>query len=378
MRNLKDYIAKGGPSESGGYGGHVWKNCYFGPRPGTNQWQGGDGFMCKSTRVGSILDECEIRNSTDDAYNVHGYWGYIQSVSGNGVTYSSGVPSGLAAGDSGRFFDYDNGALLGGAKVVSKNGNTVLFDRAVSYFARGITVWPQHECAGWVVKNSSIHDCYQRVFLQGGSGTFSGNRLERNGSGISIYSNVRSGNEGALSRSISIADNVFTGVAPAPHFSVIEADFTAGKTATGKAFSRISISGNTFNNPSERAISVNLADTVSIVDNTINNPFAYTATARPGDGRYSQPIHLASCAKMGLSCNRLTDPAGYAKMHAISRSTLVGVDGDAAGLDLSPCTISVQDRPMVRPKPSADARHDLRGRILPGHLDPTSFRQPWF
>jgi hypothetical protein len=365
LRNLKNHIAKGGPSESGGYGGHLWKSCYFGPRPGTNQWQGGDGFMCKATRVGSILDDCEILNTTDDAYNVHGYWGYIGSVSGSGVIYSSGVPSDLAAGDTGRFFDYNSGAFLGGAKVVSRNGNTVIFDKAASDFSGGITVWPQHECAGWTVKNCFIHDCYQRVFLQGGTGAFSGNRLARNGSNVSIYSAVRSGNEGALYRSISITGNFFTDVAPAPHFSVIEAGFNAGKTAVGKAFSRISISGNTFNNASERAISVSLADTVSIDDNTINNPFAYTAMAKPGDVRYYQPVQLASCAKMKVSCNRLNDPAGYAKVSAATRSALVGVNGDVAGLDLSPCTNSVPERPIVRPQPSEKTRHDLRGRIIP-------------
>ena len=365
LRNLRNYIAKGGLSESGGYGGHLWKNCYFGPRPGTNQWQGGDGFMCNATGVGSILDSCEILNATDDAYNVHGYWGYIRSVSGNSVTYSSGVPSDLATGDTGHFFEYNNGAFLGSAKVVSKNGNAVLFDKVASNFAGGITVWPQHECTGWVVKNCSIHDCYQRVFLEGGSGTFSGNRLARNGSNVSIYSDVHSGNEGALYRSITISNNIFTDVAPAPHFSVIEAGFNSGNTATGKAFSRISISENTFNNASERAISISLADTVSINNNTINNPFSYTSIAKPGDARYYQPVQLASCTKMKIFCNQLIDPAGNTKVNAVTQSNLVGMNGDITGLDISACTDVILERPMGRIKPSYEARYDLRGRNIP-------------
>lgn len=34
------YIPKGGVVEQGGGGGHLWKDCYFGPRPGSCHWQG--------------------------------------------------------------------------------------------------------------------------------------------------------------------------------------------------------------------------------------------------------------------------------------------------------------------------------------------------
>ena len=45
LHGVSVYVAKGGPSESGGDGAHLWKDCYFGPRPGTNQWKGADGYL---------------------------------------------------------------------------------------------------------------------------------------------------------------------------------------------------------------------------------------------------------------------------------------------------------------------------------------------
>ena len=73
------YVAKGGPSESGGDGAHLWKDCYFGPRPGTSQWKGADGYLCRSTRYGSTLDNVTIRHTADDLQNFHGIWGKVKN-----------------------------------------------------------------------------------------------------------------------------------------------------------------------------------------------------------------------------------------------------------------------------------------------------------
>lgn len=58
------YVAKGGPSESGGDGTHLWKDCYFGPRPGvTGVERRQSGFLCRSTRHGCTLDNVTIRHT---------------------------------------------------------------------------------------------------------------------------------------------------------------------------------------------------------------------------------------------------------------------------------------------------------------------------
>ncbi len=36
LHGVTVYVAKGGPSESGGDGADLWKDDYFGPRPGTS------------------------------------------------------------------------------------------------------------------------------------------------------------------------------------------------------------------------------------------------------------------------------------------------------------------------------------------------------
>ncbi len=74
LHGVSVYVAKGGPSESGGDGAHLWKDCYFGPRPGTSQWKGADGFLCRSTRYGCVMDNVTIRHTADDLQNFHGIW----------------------------------------------------------------------------------------------------------------------------------------------------------------------------------------------------------------------------------------------------------------------------------------------------------------
>jgi hypothetical protein len=86
LHGVSVYVAKGGPSESGGDGAHLWKDCYFGPRPGTSQWKGADGFLCRSTRYGCVMDNVTIRHTADDLQNFHGIWGKVKSVSGKQVT----------------------------------------------------------------------------------------------------------------------------------------------------------------------------------------------------------------------------------------------------------------------------------------------------
>jgi len=64
---LRNYITKGMPREFGG-GGHLWKDCYFGPRPGTCQWQGSDGFLSGCMERGSTYDGVTMMYTTDDLF----------------------------------------------------------------------------------------------------------------------------------------------------------------------------------------------------------------------------------------------------------------------------------------------------------------------
>lgn len=68
------YVDKGGAVENGGDGAPLWKDCYLGPQPGTNQWKGADGFLSRSLRHGSTFDHVTLRHPGDDLANFHGIW----------------------------------------------------------------------------------------------------------------------------------------------------------------------------------------------------------------------------------------------------------------------------------------------------------------
>lgn len=82
------YLFQRAGAEWGGEGGHLWKNCTFGPRPGTSQWQGAEGFMFCATRYGTTLDGIVMRHTGDDVANFHGYWGHVESCTGSRLTFA--------------------------------------------------------------------------------------------------------------------------------------------------------------------------------------------------------------------------------------------------------------------------------------------------
>lgn len=93
MREIKVYVPKGGFNETGGEDGHLWTRCTLGPRPGTSQWQGGDGSRFNATHRGTM-----------------------------------GAPA-----------------------VKSIDGETVALDRPAEAFAETLAEWEDHQCAGWTI-----------------------------------------------------------------------------------------------------------------------------------------------------------------------------------------------------------------------------------
>jgi hypothetical protein len=90
MYGVNVYVAKALGAEWYGAGNHLWKDCYFGPRPGTSQWQGGDGFMFCGTGRGPTLDHVTMLHTTDDMANFHGYWTEAIAAAGNQLTFTLG------------------------------------------------------------------------------------------------------------------------------------------------------------------------------------------------------------------------------------------------------------------------------------------------
>jgi hypothetical protein len=361
LHGVSVYVAKGGPSESGGDGAHLWKDCYFGPRPGTSQWKGADGFLCRSTRHGATLDNVTIRHTADDLQNFHGIWAKVQSVSGREVTLEPN-PSlrptldNARPGDRLRFIHRRTGILLGEAKLIAHQGGRLTLDREAAPFAEGQASWPEHECAGWVVQNCRWEDNFQRFLIMSGPGTVRGCTFVRMGSNLSL--NTGMGLVGGIPSDISILDNEFIDVNPRPRGAAIDA---YAHNAQGKkgvpAIERLVIRGNTFTRTGGPALNlIGIAES-RIEGNRIAAPVQATLLARPQEAADRQAILLRQSSDVGLAGNTLSDPAQATLPDATSGSALVGlVESQRITLDGTPLTSPPKEPFKAKPAPTPGAK----------------------
>jgi hypothetical protein len=274
MDGLTVHVSKGGGAEWGGRGGHLWKNCYFGPRPGTSQWQGAEGFLFSATGHGTTLDHVTIRHTADDTVNCHGYWGMIESLAGNRIAFGKSgefdrtVMKDAAVGDGLLFHDKTSGRYLGAATVTGIDGRTFMLDRPVDVFTNAIVEFPGHACAGWTIQNCEWQDNYQRLLVQSGPGTVRNCSFARQGSSLELNS-VMPYVEGGIPRDITIANNIFADVAPLPHGSAINVYAHTFLRANAPALRNIQVVGNHFSGCAERAISLDSVEGGLIVSNRI-------------------------------------------------------------------------------------------------------------
>jgi hypothetical protein len=325
------YVAKGGPSESGGDGAHLWKDCYFGPRPGTSQWKGADGFLCRSTRYGSTLDNVTIRHTADDLQNFHGIWGKVKAVSGKHVLLETNASlrptlNNARPGDRLRFIHCKTGALLGEAKLTALKDFQLTLDQDAAPFSEAQAEWLDHECAGWVVQNCRWEDNFQRLLIMSGPGTVRGCTFTRMGSNISL--NTGMGLVGGIPSDVTIADNNFVDVGPRPHSSVIDA---RAHNAQGKdgipPIERLVITGNTFTRSGGPAMNLIGIKDSRIANNRIDSSVRATVIARPSDVSDRQAIMLRHSTGVEVKGNTLSDPEHHTESDTVSQSRLLGLKG---------------------------------------------------
>ncbi|MDH4475880.1 MAG: right-handed parallel beta-helix repeat-containing protein [Verrucomicrobiaceae bacterium] len=330
LHSVRVYVAKGGPSESGGDAAHLWKDCYFGPRPGTSQWKGADGFLCRSTRYGCVMDNVTIRHTADDLQNFHGIWGKVKSVSGKQVTLETNgslLPTlrNARAGDRLRFIHRKNGALLGEAKLISHHDYQLTLDQDATPFAEGQAEWLDHECAGWVVQNCRWEDNFQRLLIMSGPGLVRGCTFTRMGSNISL--NTGMGLVGGIPSDITLTDNTFIDVSSRPHQPAIEAHAHNAQGGFGTPpIERLIITGNTFTRSGGPAMNLIGIQDSRIENNVINSPVRATLLARPNDEADRQAILLRHSTRVTLKGNTLTDPEGHTRPDATSGSRVLGLN----------------------------------------------------
>ena len=250
MDGLRIFVAKGWGAEWGGEGGHLWKDCYIGPRPGTSQWQGGEGFMFCATRIGTTLDNVTIRHTTDDVANFHGYWGHVEKIEGDRITLAKSdefrrtVRRDLRPGDHLRLRDKDTGEVKGEFTVGKVEETTVTVDREAGGMENVLVEWPDHACAGWSVRRCHFEDNYQRLLIQSGPGRVEDCVFLRQGCGIELNSDLPYV-EGGVPQGIAIVGNRFEDVNPRPQGAAVHLH---GHTYAGKVppMRDITIKGNTF------------------------------------------------------------------------------------------------------------------------------------
>lgn len=328
LHGVNVYVAKGGPSESGGDGAHLWKDCYFGPRPGTSQWKGADGFLCRSTRYGCVMDNVTIRHTADDLQNFHGIWGKVKSVSGKQVTLETNaslLPTlrNARPRDRLRFIDRKTGVFLGEAKLVSHYDFELTIDQDATPFAEAQAEWLDHECAGWVVQNCRWEDNCQRLLIMSGPGLVRGCTFIRMGSNISL--NTGMGLVGGIPSDITIADNVFIDVSPRPHRAAIDAMAHNARWEYGiPPIERLHITGNTFTRTGGPAMHLIGIHHSRIDGNRIDSPVRATAISRPQDAIRRQAIVLKQSQTVTVETNTLHDPGNHTSPDALSGSRMLG------------------------------------------------------
>ena len=304
---VRNHITKGCLREFGGGGGHLWKDCYFGPRPGTCHWQGSDGFLSGCMERGSTLEGCTMRHTTDDLINFNGLWGYVEKVSGRNITLHPDSHMPAQPGDVLNFFDKQTGAPLGTANVESATKLSLMLDRDATLWATAVAENPRWQNDGWEIRNCDFRDSYQRVLIQGGnSGTLRDCRFTRIGSGICLDSNFFTRNEGGICRRIRIENNVFEDMAIHPDGVTLQAGFQSlNHQASTPLLSDLTVRGNRFLNSGRRAIQFSLVSGGKISGNTFVNsgqPRVLTGKATAQDD--TQPVLFKQCADIVVKDNR--------------------------------------------------------------------------
>ncbi|MEY2599462.1 MAG: hypothetical protein RLZZ142_1721 [Verrucomicrobiota bacterium] len=314
MRGLRIHIAKGCPGEEGGEGGHLWTHCELGPRPGTSQWQGGDGFMFNATRRGTTLEHVRIEHSTDDPFNVHGYWSEVEKTQGREVAFVARKPfintptrpllkTSLQPGDRLRFYDKESGACVGSATALAFNGDTVTLDQSAEPFAHTLAEWPDHQCAGWTVRDCEFRDCYQRMVIKSGPGSVLNSRFIRMGKGIEL-SSVLPYVEGTVPRNIRIDGNRFEDVNSQPSGVPIRVYSHAFNRSAAPWLEDISITNNVFRLSGSVVIELKQVTGGLISGNRIER--AALAAANGAISAQEEPIRLINCRQIEVRNNWVT------------------------------------------------------------------------
>lgn len=268
VRNCRVYAAKACLSETGGYGGHRWIQCHFMARPGTNQLLGGDGTMNNACQHGSTFDGLVIQRITDDGFNNHGYWYQAEAAPACSLTFAKDLPALPGPGDRAEIYDALQKRFLGSCTVATSAGRSLSFQETPFPLpARATVLFPGFQNAGWVVRNCSFVDCYQRILLQCGPGLFENNRVERTGAGLEIQTGLPGHIEGGCPDGIVVRDNLFLDTSVSPPNSAIHV------TGRARPLRGLRLENNLIAGSGREAVTVSDAAELELSGNVFVHPF---------------------------------------------------------------------------------------------------------
>ena len=342
MTNIRCYISKGGWWENGGYGDHLWKDCYFGVRPGTNRVLGAEGNMSQGLRHGSAYEQLHLHFTTDDAINIHGFWSRVREQNGR-CAYLDFAPVGIEAGDTAEWYTADGEltAVSTVEKTPEPNYNYNGFLTSLVYFSEPLPDraadlrirWPHSECDGWTIRDCVFDNVYQRILINSGSGRFEHNLVRYMGSNLALTSTTES-YEGGFMHDITIRDNVFLHSADHPGASVVEIVQTPGWGHTARA-TGITVEHNLMIGcgcPLEADNAVGL----TVADNTVAVPVIFgRETVSPAD-----LLRQERTDGVTWTNNRLvTDPDAVKRLTALCTGPDADVDTALREMDTLPAKI---------------------------------------
>ena len=290
VRNSRFLIGKGGFWENGGYGGHHWQNCYFGPSDGSHRILGAEGNMSQGLRHGSTYERLHLHFTTDDAINIHGFWSRVREQNGRCASLDF-APVGIEAGDTAEWYTAD-GELVA-VNTVEKTPEPVYnyngFLTSPFYFSEPLPDhaadlrirWPRSECDGWLIRDCVFDNVYQRILINSGSGRFEHNLVRYMGSNLALTSTTEI-YEGGFLHDIAIRDNVFLRSANHPGASMIEIVQTPAWGRAARA-AHITVEHNLMIGCG-CPLEVDNVEGLTVADNTIAAPILFSRdTVSPAD-----------------------------------------------------------------------------------------------
>lgn len=282
--------------EGEGEGGNVYHRVRATRRPVTNRLHafGADIFHLAGTDRGPTLDRCELAYGADDNLNIHGSFGRVVIREGDRQYYLQGP---YAVGDAIEFRHQRSMALLGCATVtsVTHTPNGPSLDISDKYKAKGealveldktldlpplslVVLDGKRSASGFVLRNSWLHDNFQRTLINGSpNGRIENNTLQNVGHGLVVqFETWGPWMEGPFARNLVVRNNRFIESPPAGGVITVSmhppGGGSDGRRFEAKPVTNMVIEGNYFGRTAATPLSIHNVDGLWVRNNVIDYP----------------------------------------------------------------------------------------------------------